>query len=426
MLPLEDLVDGSLKLWRAANEEFPQLGRQYDATEQREREQVADACLDRVHEAIQDLRRRRLQPDVAQHRITAAVVELTGCALNLCDPYADWLLSDGFGGASTALARQARRLDARVSMIDILQAARNAWTTCGLQALFGCRVELTPAIFAYSMLYPYSDNYLDEPSIGGAAKLCFSARFRRRLSGGHPRPLSEREELIWSLVGMIEAQYPRAECPQVYESLLAIHAAQEESIRQMQRGGTADFDVLRLTFTKGGTSVLADACLALGYLSGPQAKFAFEWGVVLQLGDDLQDVRTDSNRGSRTLFSEQAGGGALDEITTRTLQFGRLVLAQTDMVNSGPPILSELLRRSAQLLLIRSAASAPELYSAQYLGRLERYSPFRFEFLRERESELARRKRDYGWLFEELIRIRGIETQNRVRTFRAENVLTQL
>jgi hypothetical protein len=70
-------------------------------------------------------------------------------------------LADDFLPAGTRLARWARRFDARLSMDDIFQACRNAWTACGLQPLLGERVGITSSILGYSLLYPYSDNYLD-------------------------------------------------------------------------------------------------------------------------------------------------------------------------------------------------------------------------------------------------------------------------
>ena len=57
-----------------------------------------------------------------------------------------------------------------------------------------------------------------------------------------------------------------------------------------------------MSCAKGGTSVLADACMARGWLNEEESRFAFDWGVLLQLGDDLQDVREDMQRGSMTLF----------------------------------------------------------------------------------------------------------------------------
>ena len=101
------------------------------------------------------------------------------------------LLKGGFAAIGTELAREARRFDPAVSTADILQASRNAWTACGLQMLLGRKMRLTPAIFAYSMLYPYTDNYMDDPATPAEAKLGFSARFGRRLEG-HGRRSGQR------------------------------------------------------------------------------------------------------------------------------------------------------------------------------------------------------------------------------------------
>ena len=90
--------------------------------------------------------------------------------------------------------------------------------------------------------------------------------------------------------------------PRVYESLLAIHQAQENSMAQSKRSPHRDEPrLLRLSCAKGGTSVLADACLSHGFLSDAEARFAFDWGVLLQLGDDLQDVQDDLKHGAATI-----------------------------------------------------------------------------------------------------------------------------
>ena len=122
-------------------------------------------------------------------------------------------------------------------MPDIVQACRNAWTACGLQPLLGEAVGITPSILGYSLLYPYSDNYLDRVDISREAKLRFSERFRDRLRGDSALAEDDREAAIWTLVGLIEEQYPRVDYPEVFDCLLAIHRAQEESIAQL---GSAD------------------------------------------------------------------------------------------------------------------------------------------------------------------------------------------
>jgi hypothetical protein len=148
--------------------------------------------------------------------------------------------------------------------------------------------------------------------------------------------------------------------------------------------------------------VLADAYLAAGDLSDEEARVAFEWGVVLQLGDDLQDFRADQLRGSCTLFTQAGGQGPLDGVTNQTFHFAETVMEGLQQLATCCQSLKDLLARSSRLLLIRSAAGIPEFYTHAYLEDLERHSPLRFDFLRSRENSLAHHSRSAGRIFEKL------------------------
>jgi hypothetical protein len=148
---------------------------------------------------------------------------------------------------------------------------------------------------------------------------------------------------------------------------------------------------------------VADACLAAGNLTDQEASFAFNWGVVLQLGDDLQDLESDRQRGSRTLFTEGAAQGTLDRVTNQAFHFGQTVMAEMSELETTTPALVAMLARSSRTLLIRSAASLPQYYRASYLEKLESYSPFRFDFLRDREKLFMDRRRTYAKLFEQVM-----------------------
>jgi hypothetical protein len=402
-LPFTEIIDSSVVRWHASPAFFPHLDPSYSGEEQNRRGRLVDRRLDVVDAELKKTTRSRTHAPRIMARITSLVVEILPYALDVDDAYVNSLLKRGFSEIGLQLAQRARRMDPTVSLADILQAARNAWTACALQLLFGREMRLTPGIFAYSMLYPYSDNYLDDVATSSAAKLRFSERFRRRLEGDRLSPADAREGIIWDLVGLIESEFPRAAFPQVYDSLLAIHEAQEVSLRQMQGAPNGDLDIAALTVTKGGTSVVADACLAAGNLTDQEASFAFNWGVVLQLGDDLQDLESDRQRGSRTLFTEGAAQGTLDRVTNQAFHFGQTVMAEMSELETTTPALVAMLARSSRTLLIRSAASLPQYYRAEYLERLENYSPFRFDFLREREKRFMERRRTYAKLFEQVM-----------------------
>jgi hypothetical protein len=125
-------------------------------------------------------------------------------------------------------------------------------------------------------------------------------------------------------------------------------------------------------------------------LSREQAQFVFGWGVLLQLADDLQDVREDRDHGMLTVFSEIAGRQPLDDVTSRTLQVAELVMQRMETL-PGPDYraLKDMIERSSRSVLIRSAGDVPEFYSKDYLARLEAQSPFRFSFVNERRRHLA-------------------------------------
>ncbi len=399
-----ELVEEVVALWDGTKTDSPPIGRAFSVHEQRQREMVADRCIQAIESELRKIPRTASEREKTQARIAVAFGQFASAAVDVEDPGVEILLRDGFFAVGIDLARWARGFDPQVSMNDILQACRNTWTACGLQALLGKTMRLTPSIFAYSMLYPYSDNYMDDPGISSEAKLGFSERFRCRLGGESIAPVGAREAAIWRLVDCIESQYDRTEYRQVYDSLLAIHHAQEQSLWQLQQPGQASAaDVLRLSCTKGGTSVLADAYLAAGSLSESEARFAFQWGVLLQLGDDLQDLQEDIRRGSLTLFSQAAAHGPLNALTNQLFHFAAKVMRDMDALENSTPTLNALLKESSRSLLVRAAADAPDFYTEPYLCELECYSPFGFRFLKKRQKQVVRRERLYGKLFEALV-----------------------
>jgi hypothetical protein len=391
------LLADSMQQWAGTETSFSFNGRTYSVAEQLANEKRMDVCLRTVEGLLKGLRRASGRANV-RGRLTAAFVEFAKPALGLDDCHLALLLDGGFATAGAHLSRYARRFDASISPEDMFQACRNAWVACGLQSLFGHPMSVTPSIFAYSMLYPYSDNYLDDAGVDGAAKRGFSRRFRKRLEGEDVAAANVREEAIWELVGLIEAEYDRGDYPSIYASLLAIHRSQEESIGMVDGEGFArrrpepHRNVTRLVFAKGGDSVLADAHLAAGRLTQEEARFAYAWGVLLQLGDDLQDLREDAAAGIHTLFSRALGCGPLDELTNRTFHFARHVMALMEDLETAPSALQDLIRQSTFSLLIRAAGAAREHYSESYIVRLETYSPFRFAFLDRRNRQLAKRR----------------------------------
>jgi hypothetical protein len=400
--PVTTDVDRTVELWQQAAGPWLRPTPPFSPRDQRKREQAYDLALDDVERHAK--RARRFAPAETQQRLIASFARFAANALDLPDP-AVALITDEFLPVGTQLARWARRFDPALGSQDIVQACRNAWTACGLQPLLGAPLGLTPAILGYSLLYPYSDNYLDQRRISRDDKLRFSERFRSRLCGEPLPPRGDHESAIWDLVGLIENQFPRRRFPAVFDSLLAIHNAQEDSLAQLHAGDRCDdTEILRISCAKGGTSVLADAFLVHGVLTAQQNHFAFDWGVLLQLGDDLQDVYEDLERGSSTLFTRAVHRRQpLDALALQLLNFGDTVADGMDALPHGSATHKSLLRMSWRSLVLMAVAQAHKYFSPALLTTLEPCSPFRFAFLRARRKRLEGKSGLFQRLFQILL-----------------------
>jgi hypothetical protein len=402
-------VASTTALWNSCASRSLPVVAQFSATDQQMREDAYDKALETVEIQAKQARRGGARRADAHRQIVAVFPRFASVALGLEDG-AVRLLADGFLPIGTQFAQWARRFDADLSMADTIQACRNAWTVCGLQPLLGDRMHMTPAIIGYSLLYPYSDNYLDDNKLTTGRKLEFSRRFRDRLCGLDLLPMSRHEAFVWAMVRLIEVQYPRQHYPRVYECLLAIHHAQENSIAQLKNKSSSEDELLRLSCAKGGTSVLADACLSHGSLTDQEARFAFDWGVLLQLGDDLQDVQEDLKHGSATIFSVAARNGIpLDDCVHQLLVFSERVADQIDQLPNGDPALNRLLRVSWRSLILMATARSHRFFSETFLCELESSSPFRFGFQRARHKRFAGSRGLYKVLFDSFLQSANVD-----------------
>ncbi len=302
------------------------------------------------------------------------------------------IFSDAYFDATARFAREARAFDPELQIHDLSQALRNVWIMHLGQLLLGRELKFTRPIFAYSLLYPYTDNFLDDPELGTEAKRRFCERLERRLAGERLLPTSPHERSVFRLVGLIEETLPRRDFGDVYRSLLAIHQAQTCSLRQ-DAGALCEARILALSVAKGGASVLADGYLVAGDLNAEEVELFFTYGVFLQLADDLQDITGDLHDGHQTLFSRQALRGPLDGLTNRLVHFLDDVLASERFTSPHCRVLGSLIRNSCVQLIVQSAAHQPQHFSRRYLNVLQAHALTRFAYLRRNHRSLIRRYR---------------------------------
>ncbi len=390
---LQRFVTRYVRLWQCTPVQFPSFGRTFTPGIQASNELETSRMADSLEKELRDYPDSPRQQSVWRERVFSALRRMgTGC-FAFPDSHFDTIFSQEYISVTRSFTGQAADFDRSIGTDALAQALRNVWVMNCLQMFLGGKPSISPSIFAYSLLYPYTDNHLDQSGLSGAAKEETCRRLGCRLSGLAVEPCDGHEESVFRLIGMIEDEYPRREFPEVHESLLAIHKGQAKSLCQQTRDRVPDeSSLLQISVEKGGSSVLADGWLVAGRLNPEEAGFFFGFGVMLQLLDDLQDLADDRRAGHWTLFSRCAMFDYLDGLTNRLGNFLDSVL------RPGPPFssargkeLKDLIRRNSMMLMLRAMAQHADYYDSGYLARMERFSPLRFSYLREFQLTVQQR-----------------------------------
>jgi hypothetical protein len=370
--------DRYVSLWESTPARLPHCLRVYEREEQEENEARLRKIADerRAHAGGG---RAAGDPHRLSGRTFRRLVKLSlACApSDMKDYFSD---NEEFVLLTEEFVREARSFDPDIPEDSLLQALRNIWVFCSLQKLSGKDLKLTPSGFAYSMLYPYTDNLFDDSRLSSLEKNRFAERVGLRLKGIPLHAAGLSEERVFSLVSMIEDEFPRNAFPLVHQSLAAIHRAQQQSTVQ-QDEIQSDF-MLPLTLEKGGTSVLADAFLADVIADHRWFEVSFSYGCILQLIDDLQDTDVDCQEHSRTLFSTAHSNNSFQVLTTRLLGFIHSTIeGWSSLCSPAQERLKGFMRESCQVLVLEAVARRSARFTAPFLSQLERHAPARLPFL---------------------------------------------
>jgi hypothetical protein len=353
-------------LWFNASGNPPLSMRRYSRQDQRERERQIE-------------RLRRAGPSGRARIIAFTAKEIPGRSGTRLRRFLEEC-----GRTGERFVHKARRFDPDLPDTEIEQALRNLWVFNSIQFYLGKPVSLTPSAFAYSLIYPYTDNCLDEQEETTLRKQTLLRWLSSELSG-HPVGTDDsRLEAIASLLALIRKEHPRSRRPDVHQSLLAIHSAQKKATHLCGTGaGRTEHALVPLTVEKGGASVLVDGFLA-GRPSGVQAEAIFGYGVLLQLVDDLQDLQEDVECGHSSPFSRAIRHGTLEGITNRLFNLTGIIARQLKSPES--PLndqIAALVERSCTLLIQHAIARHAHHYRKGYLTWLNEFTPARLAYLRE-------------------------------------------
>jgi hypothetical protein len=389
---LQSFIDKYVRLWQNSSTRVPVSSLTYTTESQRSTERETNLLIDTMDRELRNYPGRQSLQTGWRDRMMASLRQFAAASFRLPESCCEIIFSKEYIATTRSFIHRGRAFDPKMETAALAQALRNVWVMNCLQLFLGMNPSLTPSIFAYSMLYPYTDNMLDSPILGVQAKETACRHLGQRLAGCSVPPDNTHEEAVFKLVEMIEGEFPRALFPEVYASLMAIHSGQIQSLKQQQSGRPDDSELLQLSIAKGGSSVLADGWLAGGKLEKAEADFFFGYGVMLQLMDDLQDLSEDRAAGHWTLFTRAATSEPLDHLTNKLWSFTHSVLNSTDCFADPQGLeLKDLIRRNSTMLILRAIAECADLFSSDYVRRMECFSPLGFAFLRNRSKDVKAR-----------------------------------
>ena len=280
--------------------------------------------------------------------------------------------------------RMVRKFDKKLALEDMGQALRNYMVYAIFLALNGRELRCRPAAFGYSMLYPYTDNYIDSPERTGQEKEHYNRLIEDKLKGKAVKPLSRHEKKTTELLEQVEKDYGRPH--EVYEGLLMMLEAQENSLHQEEKWkGKGELpqtedSVLGVSIYKGGVSVMMDRYFVDKPWTERDLYFYYGFGFLLQLCDDLQDIAQDKEEGNPTAFSLCRTKGEVVRKVNKLLHFTEKLFGFCD---TGKTEFQIFLRKNCYLLILASAAGNGEWMEEEWLVWMERWLPVRLKYLQD-------------------------------------------
>jgi len=190
---INDFID----LWERSSVQFPNLGEEIPLIEKLQREEEVEQFTKKAKNNVALGKSNTYAHKNLKLQFKQNIMAFAKNAFNFKDGELAMMTDKGFTGATKDFMRMARNFDPDIKMEDVFQACRNLWIINTLQIIMEKPVQVTHSTFAYSMLYPYSDNYLDDPTVTQLEKIEFSKRFRMRLCGENISPKNKHERSVF-------------------------------------------------------------------------------------------------------------------------------------------------------------------------------------------------------------------------------------
>jgi len=301
---------------------------------------------------------------------------------------------DAFQDELKEFLRHVRRFAPELSFDEIGQALRNYIVYAMFKNIHQIQTGFSMAGFGYSMLYPFTDNFIDSKTYSGEEKADYNKLIHDKILGSEVYPQNAHQKKTCELLDAIESVFPRAKDPTASTLLLMMLEAQEDSIRQQNKGAhlTAE-ERLDISLYKGGVSVLIDRYLVNKSLTDEEMIFYLGLGFFLQLADDLQDIKADGEQNWQTLLTLDTSASQEEKYVNKLLNFIHNIMNSYQAENNR---FKNFVLENCYQLIYTSILGSKEYFREEYLNRIEQYLPVSNHFFKELQNDSFMKQKNQG------------------------------
>lgn len=397
------------KEWQSASDQFPDFLIVIPEETKRQNEQYAKKVSEEFEERVKSFPRLPIGLRKWKQEMLAAIEDLLyhETVISIHSSMEEREIAS-FQAEVMEFLRQVRKFSPELSFDEIGQALRNYIVYAMFKYIHEVKDGFSMAGFGYSMLYPFTDNYIDSRSYTQEDKAAYNQIIRDKIEGKPVSPKTVHQKKTCDLLQAIESEYPREKNPSAAGLLLMMLEAQEESLRQQNRGiPLTEGERLDISLYKGGISVLIDRFLVRKELDDAQILLYLGLGFFLQLADDLQDIRTDSEQGWQTLLTLDTNPEASERQINKLLHFIHNIMGSYQAENNR---FKDFVLLNCYQLIFTSLVGSKEYFTEDYLTRITQYLPVSSPFFGEMQKGMIfnrdeKTQERYMKVLDEIIRI---------------------
>lgn len=283
--------------------------------------------------------------------------------------------------------RHVRTFAPELSFDETGQALRNYIVYAMFKKIHKDDFGFSKAAFGYSMLYPFTDNYIDSKDTTPAEKKEYNELIRNKLEGKEVFPKTAHQKKTCQLLENIETAFPRHTHPMASQLLLMMLDAQVSSLLQQDKASAlSQADRLDISIYKGGISVLVDRYFVSKELTETDILFYLSLGFFLQLADDLQDIKEDYENCYQTLFTYDVDPTYEENLVNQLLNFIYNIMNSYQAEDNH---FKDFVLSNCYQLIFISIIRSKAFFSPEYLTRIERLLPVTMHYYDSFNTDMA-------------------------------------